>query len=82
VTAVGIEIGVFNGTCSCWLLDNILTHKDSKLYCVDINENEIWKLNTNPYKDKTILKLGYSSDILRKLIHDNTEKSFADFVFC
>jgi len=30
-----IEIGSFEGRSSVWFLDNILTHPQSKLYCID-----------------------------------------------
>jgi hypothetical protein len=30
-----LEIGSFEGHCSCWLLENILTHESARLTCVD-----------------------------------------------
>lgn len=33
--AVGIEIGTFRGESAEWALDNIFTHPDSRLHCID-----------------------------------------------
>lgn len=33
--AHALELGCFNGTASAWLLQNILTHDDATLLCVD-----------------------------------------------
>lgn len=30
-----LEIGCFEGRCTCWLLDNILTHETSTITCID-----------------------------------------------
>ena len=32
---LGMELGTFQGSSAEWFLDNIFTHKDSFLYCVD-----------------------------------------------
>lgn len=32
---VAVELGVYEGRAACWLLDNILTHDDAELICVD-----------------------------------------------
>jgi predicted O-methyltransferase YrrM len=32
---VAIEIGSWEGRSACWLLDNVLTHPSSRLYCID-----------------------------------------------
>jgi predicted O-methyltransferase YrrM len=34
----GMELGTFQGSSAEWFLDNICTHKDSFLYCVDTFE--------------------------------------------
>lgn len=38
-----LEIGVFEGLCTRWLLDNILTHPTSKIYCCDIFDDIHYK---------------------------------------
>jgi hypothetical protein len=30
-----LEIGCFEGNCTCWLLENILTHETSSIKCID-----------------------------------------------
>lgn len=30
-----LEIGSYEGRSACWLLENILTHPDARLLCVD-----------------------------------------------
>ena len=79
--AVGMEIGVLHGAASCWLMENILNHADSKLYCMDMNEDDYWKKNIEPYKSKISLVLGYSCDTIRKATHENKTKDFLDFVY-
>ena len=74
--ATFLEIGVFEGRCSVWLLKNILKHKDSKLYCIDhfLQKNKrnedtynIFLNNTEQYKNKINLYKGYSFDMLKKI---------------
>lgn len=35
VPAKFLEVGSFEGRSACWMLENILTHPDSRLICVD-----------------------------------------------
>ncbi len=35
-----LEIGSFEGQSTCWLLDHVLTHPDSRIICVDPFESE------------------------------------------
>lgn len=30
-----LEVGSFEGQCTCWILNNLATHPDSKVVCVD-----------------------------------------------
>jgi predicted O-methyltransferase YrrM len=71
-----LEIGCFEGKCSTWLLENILKHRDSKLYCIDhfLQKNNkgqktlpIFKKNVEKWENKVVLMKGYSYDILKKL---------------
>lgn len=67
----GIEIGVYQGRSSVWFLNNILTHPNSRLYCIDcfrvmskeIFENNI-KEQANP--EKVILFAEDSTFALKK----------------
>lgn len=78
--AVGIEIGSLNGCSAVYALESILTGKNTKLYCIDINETDFLKNNLNPYNNVTFLK-GKSCDILRNLTHEGQSKEFADYVY-
>ena len=44
-----LELGVAEGRSSVWMLDNLLTHPDSSLDCVDVNE---WKNTKHNLKDR------------------------------
>lgn len=82
--ATFLEVGCFEGKCSVWLLENILTNPGSKLYCIDHflqknNKNEntysIFTHNTARWESKINLMKGYSFDML-KLI-----KTKFDFIY-
>lgn len=66
----GVELGCFEGKATCWLQENIFTHPDSMLDCVDIWKDEDvygdvpmsdverrFKKNTKEYKNLTIHKM-------------------------
>jgi predicted O-methyltransferase YrrM len=78
--AVGIEIGTLNGCSAVHVLESILTGKNTRLYCIDINETEFLKNNLKPYNNVTFIK-GHSCDILRTLNHEGKNKEFADYVY-
>ncbi len=65
-----MEIGVFEGECSRWIIDNILTHKDS------------WLVGIDPYVDINIKKMTfmkrYSQDVM--LGNEFRKESF-DFIY-
>jgi len=78
-----LEIGCWEGRATCWLLENILTDKSSKITVVDtfggspeetgmkeLNLTEIltrFKHNTSIYQDQITINQGYSSTILKQL---------------
>lgn len=71
-----LEIGTFEGRSAVWVLENILTHPESKLFVVDhwkyVGENNkdvfsTFKKNIAPYKDKVQILKGYSRNMLRNL---------------
>ena len=74
-----LEIGVFEGRSTCWLLENILTGKDAHIECIDTFQGSMehdsasynfssirkrFEENIQPWKDKVFLHVGASSDIL------------------
>ena len=39
--AVAVEIGSYEGASACWMLENLLGHPDSRLYCLDTFEGSM-----------------------------------------
>lgn len=78
----GLEIGVFQGRSTCWLLDNIFTHETAKFDAVDTFEGnvemkgmielknlyETFSSNTEEYISKLITYKMKGSDFLRNKI--------------
>jgi predicted O-methyltransferase YrrM len=67
-----LEIGCFEGRATVWLLGNILTHKTSKIHCVDIFEGDYEQRFDHNIKvarceDQVAKIKGYSQEALRKL---------------
>lgn len=75
-----LEIGSFEGKSSLWLLENILTHKQSTLTCIDNfsykNTEQKLKNNLKDYKDKITILKG-DSNIMLKTLKNNTY----DFIY-
>jgi predicted O-methyltransferase YrrM len=63
--AHGLEIGSFEGRSALWFLENILTHSESTITCVDIFESDYEK-----FFDKNIAISGLQSKV-RKLKGDS-----------
>ena len=88
-----LEVGCWEGRATCWLLENILTDKTSKITVVDTFEGSSeengmngldfkniysrFKHNTKEYNDKITIHNGYSNYILKQL---GNEPLF-DFVY-
>jgi len=79
-----LEIGVFEGRSTVWLLENILTHPASTLTYIDtfaggaehtgLNLSDLesrFLANTAPYRNKLIARKGRSDAMLRDLPHDH-----------
>ena len=49
-----LEIGTFQGQSARWWLDNILTHKQSSLTCVDPYPHFLWRKNIPELKARLI----------------------------
>jgi predicted O-methyltransferase YrrM len=69
---VFLEIGCFEGRATIWLLGNILTHKTSKIHCVDIFEGDYEQrfdhnIEVAKCEQKVTKIKGYSQEALRKL---------------
>lgn len=88
-----VEIGVFEGRSSCWILENLFYNSRSKLYCIDTFEGSVEHSQeqviglynrflhnikqTNKDQQVEALK-GYSANKLINLINKNVE---ADFIY-
>lgn len=70
-TAHGLEIGSYEGRSAVWWFENILTHPDSRLSCIDVWSNaEIearFQANTNPFAERLTVIKKFSGAALRKL---------------
>ena len=62
-----LEIGSFEGRSATWALENILTHKDSQLYCIDHWLYEGDK-NKNVYNKLKYFRNGYKIKIGKNFI--------------
>jgi predicted O-methyltransferase YrrM len=80
-----LELGTFEGRSAIWVLENILTHPDSRLYVVDHwkfvgdhnkNPYKTFLQNIKPYKNKVVICKGYTKVMLRKF-----QKIEFDFIY-
>ena len=63
-----MEVGSYQGMSSCWLLDHLLTHRESHLTCIDSKFEDVFK--------KNIGKTGAESRVT--LREGNTHQQMAD----
>lgn len=78
---IGIEIGVLNGDCSVFCINEILNGEGSLLYALDINCTPEFKHNIAPYQSKIDFRQGYSYDNLKTLTNNGKNKEFADYIY-
>lgn len=77
-----LEIGVFEGRSTCWLLENILTGEGSTIDCIDTFAGGMehvyrgldmaavrtrFEANTAPWRERVTLHVGKSAELLPKL---------------
>ncbi len=80
-----LEIGSFQGRSTTWLLDNILTHTESSITCVDTFEGSeehndddlkdlfsIFTHNVQRFGDKVKINRGKSGDVIRTMVRIET----------
>ena len=73
-----LEIGCGDGMITNWLLDNILTHKDSRAAVIDcFNSSEIFEYNTSNRSEKIDALKGKSAVVLKTL----GKEPIYDFIF-
>jgi predicted O-methyltransferase YrrM len=75
-----LEIGTFEGKSALWMLENILIHESSRLYCVDPFQSSgvqrRFENNTHEYKSKIHLGKGKSQDVLLTPLIQNQRYDF------
>lgn len=75
-----LEIGSYEGRSTLWICENLLTHEDSRITCVDtfegseehsadqkVNLYETFMENTKPYASKIDVCRGESARVLKSL---------------
>ena len=85
-----LEIGSYQGMSTAWLMEHVLTHPSSKMYCMDTFEGSvehspsqkadlfaIFKYNTAYFGDRIKVLCGYS----QKLMRDASSLPMFDFVY-
>lgn len=78
-----LEIGSYEGLSASWLLDNILTHRDARMVCID-NFSEgtftTFSKNMSKYKSKIKVMKGDSSVMLKspKILKDKFDIIYID----
>lgn len=86
-----LEIGSYEGRATCWLLDEILTNKSSKIVCVDTFEGgfehentdfasvyQAFRHNIDYKKDQVVVARGKSFERLLEL---QNNKNYFDFIY-
>jgi predicted O-methyltransferase YrrM len=84
-----LEVGSYEGRSAIWLVENVLTNKDSKLYCIDtflgssehtkdqkenLMERFLNNIKASNIKDKIQIYQGFSGDVLSSLRSSSFEK--------
>ena len=81
--ARGLEIGCFEGRSTLWFLENVLTHPDARMVCVDVFTDEIeanfdHNVKHAGQQERVIKYKGYSQDALRALEYDSYDFIYID----
>jgi len=62
-----LEIGCYEGRATVWLLENIATHPDAAVHCIDVVEHASFRQNILAARspEKVHLEIGLSRNLLR-----------------
>lgn len=62
-----LEIGCYEGRATVWLLENIATHPDATVHCIDVVEHASFRQNILAARspEKVSLEIGRSQNLLR-----------------
>lgn len=77
---IGIEIGCLHGDCTVFCAEKIANGENSLHCAIDINDNEYFTHNIQPYDNIRFIK-GNSYDILHNFTHNGQMKEFADYIY-
>lgn len=71
-----IEIGSWEGRSSCWLIDNIMTHKSNKITCIDTFEGSIEHVQIYKYENSYIQSIEgrFDFNIVRTGVPEKVQK--------
>lgn len=75
-----LEIGTHEGRSATWLLENVLTHPDSRLICIDIFKQPVLDANlaaTNA-KQKVDVFISPSYEALSKIADESIDFAYVD----
>lgn len=70
-----LEIGVFEGRSTVWILDNLLRGEDCSLLCIDPDITENGRYNLN-FHNRVLLREDFSKNILPELYLDGNRYDF------
>lgn len=75
-----LEIGSYEGRSLVWLLENVVTHRESRIDSVDIREHPrlMNNLAATGARDKVAFNLGRSAAVLRTLPPDSYDFAYID----
>jgi predicted O-methyltransferase YrrM len=81
--ARGLEIGCFEGSSTIWFLENVLTHPDSRMACIDVFTPEIeanfdHNVKRSGLGPRLVKHKGYSQDVLRTLPYESFDFVYID----
>lgn len=69
-TTIALEVGSYEGRSASWLLENILTHNNSRIFCIDNFSEGTYNqyiANMVKYKNKVKTLVGNSSEMLKHM---------------
>lgn len=73
-----LELGSLEGRSACWLLENILTHPDSTLQCVDVLKCAALEQNLKPFGGKARFYHQDSVSAMSNFVHGQFDLAYID----
>lgn len=76
--ARAIELGSYEGRSAVWLMENILTHPESQLQCVDSIEQPTLRQNLAPFGHRVQFWQADATEHLFNLVRDQFDIAYID----